>query len=396
MKDKAIICPGFKFSGCVSGLKKNREMDLGIIFSEKEANTAGVFTRNRVQAACVVLDRERIKAGRGRAIIVNSGNANCCTGPRGMSDARTMTRFVASGLKIPEEHVFTASTGVIGEPLPLEKIEKAVPGLIHSLSGRGLSNFAEAIMTTDTFPKISTRKGEIGGKIFTVTGVAKGSGMIRPDMATMLCFVCTDIEIKHSVLQASLSKAVEGSFNRITVDGDTSTNDMVIIMANGISGVRAEDPESKAVFQEELERVLEDLARMVVKDGEGATKLVEIKVLGAASDRDARRIADAVAGSNLVKTALFGEDANWGRIIAAAGRSGVEIDSEKIDIFFNDVRMVKNGVGCGYDAEAEAEKILKMPEFEIRIDLNDGNGSSSVLTCDFSVDYVKINADYRS
>ncbi|MBW1898476.1 MAG: bifunctional ornithine acetyltransferase/N-acetylglutamate synthase, partial [Deltaproteobacteria bacterium] len=234
----------------------------------------------------------------------------------------------------------------------------------------------------------------IDGKTFTVTGAAKGSGMIRPDMATMLCFVCTDIEIKHSALKVSLSKAVEGSFNRITVDGDTSTNDMAIIMANGISGVRAENRESEKVFQKVLERVLEDLARTIVKDGEGATKLVEVNVLGAASDRDARRIADTVAGSNLVKTALFGEDANWGRIIAAAGRSGVEIDSEKIDIFFNDVWMVKNGVGCGHDAEAE--KILKMPEFEIRIDLNKGDGKSSVLTCDFSVDYVKINADYRT
>jgi len=396
MKDEAITCPGFQFSGCASGLKKNREMDLGLIFSEKEANTAGVFTRNRIQAACVVLDRERIKAGRGRAIIVNSGNANCCTGPRGMSDAKVMTRLAASGLEIPEEVVLNASTGVIGEPLPIEKIEKAVPGLIHSLSGRGLPDFAEAIMTTDTFPKTTTKKGIIDGKAFTVTGVAKGSGMIRPDMATMLCFVCTDSEIKHSVLQASLTKAVEGSFNRITVDGDTSTNDMAIIMANGISGVRAENQESGKAFQKVLERVLEDLARMIVKDGEGATKLVEVNVEGAASDRDARRIADTVAGSSLVKTALFGEDANWGRIIAAAGRSGVEIDFEEIDIFFNDVCMVKNGVGCGHDAEVEVEKVLKMPEFEIRIDLNKGNGSSSVLTCDFSVDYVKINADYRS
>jgi glutamate N-acetyltransferase/amino-acid N-acetyltransferase len=251
-------------------------------------------------------------------------------------------------------------------------------------------------MTTDTFPKMNTRKGRIDGKMFTVTGVAKGSGMIRPDMATMLCFVCTDIEITHPDLQASLSKAVEGSFNRITVDGDTSTNDMVLTLANGVSGVRADKPESKEVFQEALEQVLGDLARMVVKDGEGATKLVEIKVVGASSDRDARRIADTVAGSNLVKTALFGEDANWGRIIAAAGRSGVEMDPEKIDIFFNEVCMVRHGAGCGRDAEAETAGILKLPEFEIRIDLNSGNGSSSVLTCDFSVDYVKINADYRS
>jgi glutamate N-acetyltransferase/amino-acid N-acetyltransferase len=313
-----------------------------------------------------------------------------------MSDAREMTRLVASGLNIPEELVFNASTGVIGEPLPIEKIKKAVPGLIHSLSDRRLPDFAKTIMTTDTFPKMKTRKGEIDGKKFTITGVAKGSGMIRPDMATMLCFVCTDIEIAHSALQVSLSNAVERSFNRITVDGDTSTNDMVIIMANGISRVRAENPEAREVFQQELEWVLEDLARMVVKDGEGATKLVEIKVEGAASDGDARRIADTVAGSNLVKTALFGEDANWGRIIAAAGRSGVEIDSGKVDIFFNEVCMVQNGEGCGRDAEAKVEAILKMPEFEIRIDLNTGNGSSSVLTCDFSVDYVKINADYRS
>ncbi|RJP76255.1 MAG: bifunctional glutamate N-acetyltransferase/amino-acid acetyltransferase ArgJ [Desulfobacteraceae bacterium] len=396
MKTVVRGCPGFKFSGCAAGLKKNGGMDLGLIYSETETAAAGVFTRNRVQAACVKLGMERIKSGKCRAIIANSGNANCCTGEQGVLDNRSMTRFVASEAGIAEELVLSASTGVIGKPLPVEKVERAVPELFKSLAAGGISDFAKAIMTTDTVPKIVTRQGEINHTSFTITGVAKGSGMIRPDMATMLCFVCTDAAADPKTLQKMLIKGVDPSFNRITVDGDTSTNDMVLLLANGVSGAVINSHDQVSVFQGLLDQVLMELARMVVKDGEGATKLVEIRVEGARSDHDARRIADTVAQSNLVKTALFGEDANWGRIIAAAGRAGVEMDPEKMDIYFNDVCMVKNGIGCGPDAEIEATNILKTPEFLIRIHLNAGEGACSVLTCDFSVDYVKINADYRS
>ncbi len=391
-----IICPGFKAAGVASGIKKTGEKDLGLVFSESPASAAGVFTRNRVKAAPVLLDRERIKSGACQAVIVNSGNANCCTGDQGMRDAKAMTRIAASGLGISEDLVLVASTGVIGKPLPIKKIEAAIPDLIRSASPEGISDLAVAIMTTDTVPKIVSRQGHMEGKTFTVTGVAKGAGMIRPDMATMLCFICTDIDAPPDLLQETLSAANERSFNRITIDGDTSTNDTVIVMANGLSGATIKTKDHKESFQSVLDDVLISLAKELVKDGEGATKLVEIIVKGALSDKDAHKIADTVANSNLVKTALFGEDANWGRILAAAGRAKVPIEPGRIDIFFDDVQMVKNGMGCGKAAEADVTKVLKRPEFKISIDLNMGNGYDSVFTCDFSIDYVRINADYRS
>jgi glutamate N-acetyltransferase/amino-acid N-acetyltransferase len=390
------ICPGFKAAGVVAGIKKNGEKDLGLIYSEAPAKVAGVFTKNIVQAAPVILDKERIKSGVCQAIIVNSGNANCCTGNRGLTDAKSMARFAASKLEISEDLVFVSSTGVIGQPLPIEKIEAAIPELVKSLLPEGLRDCARAIMTTDTFPKVFSRKGCLKDKTFTVTGIAKGSGMICPDMATMLCFVCTDVDAGQTLLKDALFTATERSFNRITVDGDTSTNDMVLIMANGRSEVTLERAEQINTFQEVLDGVLRHLARQVVKDGEGATKLVEIAVKGALTRKDAHKIAETVANSNLVKTAFFGEDANWGRILGAAGRAGVSIDPAKIDVYFDDVLMVKNGMGCGDAAEEQATKILKRQEFTVSIDLKMGTGYESVFTCDFSLDYVKINADYRS
>ncbi len=391
-----ILCKGFSFSGVVSGLKKNKQKDLGLICSEVNANVAGVFTRNRVQAAPVVLDRERIKSGVCRAVIVNSGSANCCTGDQGMKDAISEAGFAAHGLNISEELILVSSTGVIGKPLALDKIESAVPELVKSLSPGGIKDFAQSIMTTDTIPKIVSRKGNIGGYGFNITGVAKGAGMICPDMATMLCFICTDAEASPVYLKEALVSSVEKSFNRITIDGDTSTNDTVLVMANGMSGVKIKSSREKECFHGILDEVLISLARMVVKDGEGATKLVDIIVKGAPTSSDAEKIAKTVANSNLVKTALFGEDANWGRIFAAAGRSGVEFDPGLVDIFFDDVLMVENGMGCGAAAEKEATKVLNKSEFAITVDLKAGDGKASVLTCDFSIDYVKINADYRS
>lgn len=387
---------GFKAAGVSAGLKKNGEKDLGLILSDVPATVAGVFTRNRVQAAPVLLDKERAERGVCRAIIVNSGNANCCTGDRGMQDARAMADRTARELGLSQDLVLVASTGVIGEPLPIDTIRDAIPRLVQACDSGKIDDFARAIMTTDTVPKVVSRQGNIKGRTYAVTGVAKGSGMIRPDMATMLCFVCTDVGATPDGLKEMLVEATHRSFNRITIDGDTSTNDTVLLMANGLSGARIRGDSDQQSFQTVLNEILLDLAKMLVKDGEGATKLVEIIVGGALSDSDARTIADTVAHSNLVKTALFGEDANWGRIIAAAGRAKIPIDPDKIDISFGDVQMVKNGIGCGKIIEAEATRVLKTPEFAISIDLNMGSGTSSVFTCDFSVDYVKINADYRT
>lgn len=393
---KSNTCPGFLFSGIPSGIKANGNQDLGLIISEKEATVAAVFTRNLVCAAPVLLCKERVRKGRARAIIANSGNANCCTGEKGMENALRMTKAISDILGVSDEAVYCASTGVIGEPLPVEKIEKAAPDLIKAASYEGMDDFAAAIMTTDLVPKIHTSKKTVSGKTVTVTGVAKGSGMIQPGMATMLCFICTDMEIPPEKLYDSLLKGTEKSFNRITVDGDMSTNDTVLVMANGISGLSADDPEALAAFDEMLEETLLSLAKMVVKDGEGATKLVKIEVNGAESDNDALLAAREIANSNLVKTALFGEDANWGRIIAAAGRSGARLDQTKIDIFFNEVQMVKDGMGLGKKVEAEVSKVLKFPEYTIRLELNQGAGRDFMYTCDFSYDYVKINISYRS
>ncbi|MFH0994479.1 MAG: bifunctional glutamate N-acetyltransferase/amino-acid acetyltransferase ArgJ [Pseudomonadota bacterium] len=389
-------CLGFQAAGVAAGLKKNGRNDLGLIVSSVPATAAGVFTRNRVQAAPVVLDRERIKTGVCQAVLVNSGNANCCTGEQGMRDAREMARLAAYALDIAEESVLVASTGVIGQPLPVDKIQKALPSLVQTLKPDGFLMLAEAIMTTDTVPKVVSRKGTLDGKIFTITGTAKGAGMIAPNMATMLCFVCTDVGANADQLQHCLHTSVQQSFNRITIDGDTSTNDTALILANGLSGAIIESAANQAVFQDILSDVLVTLAKMLVKDGEGATKLVEIRVRGAATGRDARKIADTVAGSNLVKTAIFGEDANWGRILAAAGRAGVAFDPERMDIFFNDVLMFSQGSGRGAAVEDEVTKVLKLSEFVITIDLHSGECQTSVWTCDFSVEYVRINADYRS
>ncbi len=393
---KNQFCPGFLATGICAGLKEDGEKDLGLIYSTTPASAAGVFTKNIVKAAPVLLDMERIKSGVCQAIIVNSKNANCCT-QDSMAHALTMAKCLCDELNVKEKLVLVSSTGVIGEPLPIEKIKDAIPELVKRLSESGGKDFAKAIMTTDTVPKIVSLRKKVRGSTFTVTGVAKGSGMIRPDMATMLCFVCTDVKAESGQLQAALSPAVDKSFNRISIDGDTSTNDTVIILANGASKLSIQDSLVRQAFEKSIHEILLNLAKMIVKDGEGATKLVEIKVTDAVCYEDARKVADTVAHSNLVKTALFGEDANWGRIIGAAGRAGVNFDPERIDIFFDDVLLVKNSIACGKSAEDNATKVLKKDEFVISIDLNTGeNCSASVYSCDFSVDYVKINADYRT
>lgn len=388
--------PGFVAGAVAAGLKKDGKKDLGMIFSEVPACAVGVFTTNQVQAAPVLLDKERIKAGLCQAIVANSGNANACTGQRGIEDAEAMAGAAAAALGIPEDLVLVSSTGVIGQRLNVSAIEAAVPKLAGQLNASGLYDMAEAIMTTDTFPKTVSKQGNIGDKTFTVAAVAKGAGMILPDMATMLCFICTDISAEPDLLGEALKDAVAGSFNAITVDGDTSTNDTVLLLANGLSGLNLEEASCATAFQKILNEILFTLALEIVRDGEGATKLVSIQVEGASNKDDAKQVAYTVANSPLVKTALFGEDANWGRIIAAIGRAGVPINPETIDIRFDNVHVVKDGKGIGKQAEEAATTVLKTDRFTITIDLKMGRKGAIVHTCDLSTNYVKINADYRS
>lgn len=389
-----INCRGFSAGGVASGLKKNGKLDLGIISCSVPASVAGVFTKNKVQAAPVLVDKKHISSGTCRAVTANSGCANCATGRRGVDDALETARLTAEALGAEQDEVLVASTGVIGQPLNMEKIKAAIPGLAQSLSPEGFGDFARAIMTTDTVPKISSVTVDFEDRTFTVTGCAKGAGMIRPDMATMLCFVCTDIQANPNTLRRVLVPAVDASFNRITIDGDTSTNDTVLLMASGLSRVQAKRCMDQ--FQEAVNTVLLDLAHQLIKDGEGVNKVVTVEVTGTDTNSDARTIADVIAHSPLVKTAFFGEDANWGRLLAAAGRAGVDLDPYKIDVFFDSVQMVKDGMGLGNEAEEQATQVLKKDEFTVRLDLNMGEGKASVLTCDLSYDYIKINADYRS
>ena len=387
---------GFKASAVRAGLKKDNALDMALIFSEKEAMAAGVFTANKVKAAPVILSREVIQTGKARAIIANAGNANACTGEAGAADARMTAGLVAGELDILPEDVLVASTGVIGKPLNMDKIKRAVPALAGALSPDAFPLAAQAIMTTDTFPKLSLFDGLAGGLPYRILGIVKGAGMIMPNMATMLCFILSDIRIDASELQSALLSSVETTFNRITVDGDTSTNDMVLAMANGLADNRALTGADLDVFSKGLESVMGGLAHMIVQDGEGATRLVSIKIKGAANPADALNAAKTVANSNLVKTALYGLDPNWGRIMAALGRSGVEMREQNVDIWFDNVQVVSGGLGKGAEQEKKAAGIMNNKEFTIMIDLNLGSHEDRIITCDFSHDYITINADYRT
>lgn len=387
---------GFFASGIYAGIKRTSKLDLAIIYSERDAAAAGTFTTNRVKAPPVILTEKQIKKGRARAVIVNSGNANACTGPQGMKDAKEMTELTADALFIDKDMVCVSSTGVIGELLPMNKIRSSVKLAADSISPDGGRDAAIAIMTTDTFPKEVAVRGRVGGKTITVGGMAKGSGMIHPNMATMLAFISTDASIGRVALQKILSKEVNRSFNKITVDGDTSTNDMVLCMANSMAGNSPFDSNDLAMFQNMIGHVCRRLAMLIARDGEGATKLVEIMVRRAKSEKDAEKVGFAVANSSLVKTALFAGDPNWGRIMAAIGYSGANIREERISISFDKVRMVKNGLGLGKDIEKKVAEVMKNKEYKITIDLNAGSCETAVWTTDLSYDYVKINVAYRS
>jgi glutamate N-acetyltransferase / amino-acid N-acetyltransferase len=389
---------GFRFAAVEAAIKKPGRLDLALIFSETPAAVAAVFTTNQVQAAPVIISRSRAENGVARALLVNSGNANACTGDQGMTDALECGRNTAEALGIPDDELLIASTGVIGQALPMERFRNGIQPLVDALAAGTLEDVSQAIMTTDTFPKLERRRGEAGGASYCIEGIAKGAGMIQPNMATMLSFLVTDAAVDPALLKSAFHEAVDGSFNAITVDGDTSTNDTALIIANGAAGnptIMAGTPEAEA-FTALLHDILLSLAKQIVKDGEGATKFVEIRVRGAENNADAKKAALAVANSLLVKTAFFGQDANWGRIICAVGYSGVKMKQELVGIRFDDVVMATNGLFAGGNAEADGTEVLKQKEFTVTIDLNVGAGEAAVYTSDLSYDYVKINADYRT
>ena len=389
---------GFSFSTVEAAIKKPGRKDLALIYSEVPATAAAVFTTSSVKAAPVLVSREHIAGGSAQALVVNSGNANACTGDLGMVVARETALLVANALGIDAATVQVCSTGVIGVQMPMGRIRTAIPALIDGLSSGTLDDIAQAIMTTDTFPKMEARSGQAGGVSYTVAGIAKGAGMIMPNMATMLSFIITDAAVEPGFLQASFRKGVDRSFNVITVDGDMSTNDTCLIMANGMAGnptITEGSPEGNG-FAELLDDVLLSLAKQIVKDGEGATKFVGIRVSGAKDDADAKRAAMAIANSSLVKTAFFGQDANWGRIFAAVGYSGAEVDQSRLSLRFDDVTMARNGVFAGEDAEARGTEVLKQNEFTVSVDLGIGTGTATIYTSDLTHEYISINADYRS
>lgn len=389
---------GFTFAARSAGIRKSGRLDLGLIFSATPATCAGVFTTNKVQAAPILVTAPRFAGGLCQAVLVNSGNANACTGEPGLRDAERCSRLLADSLGIDEKLVAVSSTGVIGQCLPMPLLEEAIPQMSQGLSAAGVSDVATAIMTTDSFSKLSSRQGGAGQAPYTVLGVAKGAGMIHPNMATMLAFVMTDACVEQGFLQQALHQAVAGSFNIITVDRDTSTNDMVLVLANGEAHTPeiAADTPAGQEFVTLLREVLLDLAKMIVRDGEGATKLVHVQVSGAVDEADARQVAYSVATSNLVKTAFFGEDANWGRIIAAVGYSGAQIDPACIDILFDEVPVVRGGLGTGPEREKEATAVLKQAEFSVNINLGLGEAQAEYYTSDLTYEYIKINADYRT
>lgn len=387
---------GFVAAGVRCGIKQQGP-DLAIICSDRECAAAGVFTTNAFKAASVIRDQLKMKSGRSRAIVANSGNANACTGERGLADVDSICRLTSGLLSIPEEHVLNASTGIIGVPLPMDKIEAGVRSAVSQLSRSGGAEAAQAIMTTDTRPKTAAYEITIGGKSVRIGGICKGSGMICPNMATMLCFITTDALIDAKLLKKSLVAAVECSFNSLTVDGDMSTNDSVMVLANGASGcpeITAGD-ENHDSFESALSLVCGDLARAIARDGEGATKYVEVSVVNAESYEDAKAAAMTIANSPLVKTAIFGEDPNWGRILCAAGRSSAKVVPERTSLHIGDLKIVENGEPLCVDADL-AHNAMKPEALTITVDLGVGSACATALTCDFSYDYIRINAEYHT
>lgn len=388
---------GFGSSAVACGLKGDGILDLVLIDAGEPSPAAALFTTNVVAAAPVVLSRTHITDGRARACVINAGNANACTGEQGLDDARVTTNAVADSLGCGAPDVLVCSTGVIGVPLPVAAVTEGVRAAGASMRPFDAPSVARAIMTTDTFPKHVSVEFEADGRAYVVTGVAKGSGMIRPDMATMLGFVVTDAPLTSAACDAALREAARTTFNRVTVDGDTSTNDTLVLIANGAAGGPVIGPDApdfaRAAYA--VHHVCERLARMIARDGEGATKLVEVTVSGAADEDDAVRAAFSIADSPLVKTALFGNDANWGRVAMAAGKSGAAFDPARLAITFAGIEVCRDGGAVPFD-EDEAFAALDRDEVSIEVDLGAGEAAATVLTCDLSYEYVRINGEYRS
>lgn len=389
---------GFKAGVAKTGIKEKAIFDLALIYSEMPAVAAGVFTRNSFQAAPVMISRKHIASGKACGFIVNSGCANACTGEQGLNDAELMAEKSAEKLGCNKEEILVASTGVIGKNLAMDRIVKGIETASLNLSSDNGDKAAKAIMTTDTVAKEYAVTLEIDGKVITIGGMAKGSGMIHPNMATMLGFITTDASISAQCLQSSLSKANENSFNMISVDGDTSTNDSLFVLANGMAGNKEIDDEKSEdfqIFKEALNKVCTELAIMIAKDGEGATKLITVNVINAETKKDAALGAKAIACSNLVKCAVFGKDANWGRIICALGYSGAQFDPWIVDVYLGDLIVAQNGGGLDFNEE-KALDILEEDSIVLTVDLKNGREKATAWGCDMSYDYVKINADYRT
>ena len=390
---------GIRAAGVHAGIKKAAETkDVALIVTDAPATAAGVFTKNSVTAAPVWVCREHLTDGRAQAVIVNSGNANACTGEVGMANAQRMAAATAEQLGIDADLVLVSSTGVIGQQLPMDKIENGIQAAASALSTEGGADAAEAIMTTDTYPKSVAVEIEIDGTPVRIGGIAKGSGMIAPNMATMLSYLTTDAKINAEVLQVALNRVVDDTYNLLTVDTDRSTNDTVLILATGRAGnaeIVTADGDNYEAFCEGLLFVCTELVKMLARDGEGATKLVEVVVKHARNRDDAEKAARAVAESPLVKTAVFANDANWGRIMMAIGKSGAAFDPYQVDVWLADYQLVKDGMDAGYN-EDEATALFAQDPVRITIDLRAGDAAVTMWTCDYSYDYIRINADYRT
>ena len=388
---------GFTAAGVKAGIKKSGNLDVAVIYTKTQAVVAGTFTQNKVAAAPVYVSKEVVATGTAHAIVANAGCANACTGQQGLDDAHKMAQIAADELGVNADDVIVGSTGVIGVNLPMDKLEAGIKDAVANLSADGSGNAGRAIITTDTHSKSVTCEFELSGKTVRMGAIAKGSGMIRPNMATMLCYITTDIAIDQALLQKAVSGCVEKSFNMISVDGDMSTNDMVIVLANGEAN-NAKITEENAdyqIFFDKLMMLCTELAKQIAADGEGASKFLTINVKGAKSFADAKTVGMAIANSPLVKTAFFGEDPNWGRVICAVGYSGADMVPEKTVVKFGGITIFANGTGATYDEKALA-LVMKEKDIVIDIELNMGQEDATVWSCDLSYEYVKINGEYHT
>ncbi|HMC30665.1 MAG TPA: bifunctional glutamate N-acetyltransferase/amino-acid acetyltransferase ArgJ [Candidatus Angelobacter sp.] len=393
----ARLPQGFLFSACAAGIKPSGKADLALMLTPERASAAAMFTRNQIVAAPVTVGQENLRRGQGvvRALIVNAGNANCATGRPGLKAAKSVCAGLARQIKAQEYHIFPSSTGIIGVPLPVEKVHAALPQLITAAAEgeAAFDQFATAILTTDTHKKVASQTITFNGIEVTLTGVAKGAGMIHPNMATMLVYLFTDLAATPRELQQLLKAAVEHSFNNISIDGDTSTNDTVLLLASGKSGVNFKSVRNE--FQAALTKVCRSLAAQIVADGEGVQHVVRLNIEEARTRKEARQIARAVANSSLVKTAWAGADPNWGRILAAIGYSGISVKPERINIYLGEQQVCRHGAACPFDHE-QAHRYMLEPVYEIRIVLGTGNAHLEFLTCDLTAEYVRINAEYST